>query len=615
MYLILEPEGKRIRFRAGATLQEILAEHNLFFAHPCGGRATCGHCRALFKEHAPEPTAPEKKWLTEEQLALGLRLSCCTHPVDGSIISLVGAEQTKFVFALGDDTHSPITINPLVKKITLDLELPTLEKQGDYLERVLEQLHLNEVEFEQPIPDVPVGVLEQLPDAVQKHQGLVTATCNARRIIEIEPGDTREEFLGVAIDIGTTSVAARLIDLNTGSILAQAATLNSQSNLGVDVINRIEYCHHTLNGLQILQEKILADLQSLTATLLQQSGTDPESIAQVTLVGNPTMTHLLLGVDPRSIAVSPYTPVWTRMVHLPARELILLLSSGCEAVVGPAVSGYVGSDVLGGVIACGMDQTDELTLLVDVGTNGEMVLGNRERMFAAASPAGPAFEGAQISCGTWAAPGAIDHVIINETVDLHTLEDLPPIGLCGSGLLDVTAELLRLGLVTPMGRMKSKEQLGAIPDFLLEHMHEINQQPAFFLADSQFGPLHLTAQDIRQVQLAKGALQSGIAILMKEMGVTADDIKQIYLAGAFGQKIIKSNLRRLGLLQEMDEGRIRSVGNSALAGAQLMLVSREHLKRLEQLKKQIRYIELSGYPGYMDTFADALQFPQGEEKG
>ncbi len=613
VYVTLEPGGRQTGFQAGATLREILTEHDIFFAHPCGGRGSCGHCRVEFWQDAPRPTKAEQQRLSKEQLARGVRLSCCTQPKDGSVVTLIGAEQSQFAFDLGEELTVPVTVDPAVSKLTLNLPLPTLDNQGDFLARAMEQLRMNGVAFEGETPRIPRALLSRIPASVQARQGLVTLTYDGQGLVEWEPGDTREQFRGMAIDIGTTTVAARLVDLHTGTVQARSATLNSQSSLGVDVINRIEHCRRDPQGLHRLQEQIQDDLRSLLKRLLADAAAAPETVAQVTIIGNATMMHLLLGVDPLSIALSPYTPVWTRTLRVSSETVGLSLASGCEAIIGPAVSAYVGADILAGVIASSIAEQEKMSLLIDVGTNGEIVLGNRKRLMAAATAAGPAFEGAQISCGTWAAPGAIDQVVIDDSVQLHTLEEAPPIGLCGTGLVDVTAALLRHGVVHPGGKMLKREDIAQLPAHLADRLTQVNGQPAFYLADSQGEPLHLTAGDIRQVQLAKGALQAGVKILLQEMDITFQDIEQVFLAGSFGQKLQVPNLQRLGLLAEIDPAKIRGIGNSALAGAQLMLLSKAHRRRMEELRGQIEYVELSAYEGFADAYSDALPFPTGEE--
>lgn len=611
MELILEPKRLKVDYEPGGTLQAILAAHGVFFPHPCGGRGACGQCRVRFIEGAPEPTAVEIKHLTAEQLAQGVRLSCACLPAGNAVVELVGAEQNQFVFELGEEAAVPVTIEPEVRKLSLRLQMPTLEEQGDCLSRIVGQLLLNGIDFETLGPHIPPDLLARIPGAVQAGQRLVTVTFDHDGLVEIEPGDTREQLYGIAIDIGTTTLAARLMNLNTGERLAWIARLNSQSSLGADVVNRIEYSRNNHGGLEALQRRVLDDLHAMVEEALDEAGVAARHVGQIALVGNPTMMHLLLGVDPLSIALSPYIPVWTRSLRLPANQLGFHLASGCKALVGPAASAYLGADILAGVVACGMDLDDRLTLLIDVGTNGEMVLGNKDRMVGASTAAGPAFEGAQIICGTWAAPGAIDQVSFDGDLRIHTLQNKPAIGICGTGLVDVTAELLRTGAVTPMGKMHGPSETDRLPAPIAARLRTLQGQAACYLAGSEKAPLCLTARDVRQVQLAKGAIQAGVAILAREMGVAVEDIDQIYLAGSFGQKLCVPNLQRLGLLRECDPARIKAVGNSALAGAQLMLLSREYNRRLEQLHHTIRYVELSSHPAFTDMFTEAMVFPEG----
>jgi uncharacterized 2Fe-2S/4Fe-4S cluster protein (DUF4445 family) len=320
-----------------------------------------------------------------------------------------------------------------------------------------------------------------------------------------------------------------------------------------------------------------------------------------------------LGVNPASIAETPYTPVWTEMLQVPAGELGLNLAAGARALLAPCLSGYIGGDVLCGVLMSGMDQSGETSLLIDVGTNGEIVLCHQGKMVAAATAAGPAFEGAQISCGTWAARGAIDRVYAEDgSLGVHTLGDQPPIGLCGTGLVDTTALLVQQGVVNFAGKMLSPEQVDHIPEYLKSRVKLMDNQPAFELEHTPDGRvIQLLARDVRQVQLAKGAIQAGVEILCRESGIAFSEIDKVYLAGSFGKKIVVENLQRLGLLHGIAPEKVLPIGNSSLAGAQMLLLSEQLQERIERLRQNIRYIELSSYAAFTEIFADCMLFPEG----
>ncbi len=384
------------------------------------------------------------------------------------------------------------------------------------------------------------------------------------------------EGLGVAVDVGTTTIAAYLV--RDGLTIDCEAALNPQRSIGADVITRVDYAINHEDGLSFQSTQVRRKIDEMIRAMALRQGVAPAELRLVTLVGNPIMTHILSGIDPRTIAVAPYNPAYHEAFY--ARGLIACAPQA-ENFVGGCVAGYVGSDTIAAVMAAEMDRTDGISLLLDIGTNGEIALGGRERMLCCAAAAGPAFEGAHIKYGSRAVDGAIDRVWVEDgQVNCHVIGEGPAKSICGSGLVDAVAALLELEFIDETGRM---------------------EEPEIELRDG----VTITQKDIREVQLAKSAISAGIETLMNEMGVKEADIDRLYLAGGFGNYIDKRSACLIGLLPQGLEDRVMSVGNAAGAGARLMLSGGA---RAEALRKHMAYIELSGRKGFQDLFAERMLF-------
>ena len=384
----------------------------------------------------------------------------------------------------------------------------------------------------------------------------------------VTPDGTGDYVL--AVDIGTTTVVAYLLDGHTGALLSRSSAMNPQSQFGADVISRIEYALQ--GGGEELSGCIRDCLRELTAEAADKAGISPDAIAHAAIVGNTAMHHLLLGIDPKPLVTPPYMPaVYDAIERDKARIL-------------PNIAGFVGGDTAGCMVATRFDELEDLTLLIDIGTNGEMVLGDKRRRIACSTAAGPAFEGAKISCGMRGANGAVDHVTLeNGEVKYHVIGDELPEGLCGSGLLDLVAVLLDAGVIDESGRMEGKK---------------------YDLCDN----VTLTQKDVREVQLAKAAIRAGIELLAKQLGVQVADIKTVYLAGAFGNYMDPASACRIGMIPPVLVDRIKPIGNAAGEGAKLCALSREMFAYSQRLVKNTEFLELASLPDFQDTYVDALEF-------
>jgi uncharacterized 2Fe-2S/4Fe-4S cluster protein (DUF4445 family) len=408
-----------------------------------------------------------------------------------------------------------------------------------------------------------------------------------------------------------------LLNLNNGATESITSLLNKQAPYGADVISRISYSTLEADGLAELQDKIILTVNTIIHHLLSEAAVQPSEVYEAVIAGNATMLHLLLGLTPEAIGVSPFIPVTEDLLQVSAHELHLDIHPQAQIHFFPHLGAYVGGDLVGGLVATGLAQEEGMRLLVDVGTNGEIILGSAARTVATAAPAGPAFEGAQIKCGMRASEGAIEAVRITpNSVELQVIGDVPPLGICGSGLLDIVAQLRLVGLLEPSGRFVSHEEARQIvsPDIAARLTVDENDVRVFVLAtpaESGTGKsIVFTQRDIRELQFAKGAIASGIEVLIHELGITADDLVEIYLAGSFGSYINPQSARIIGLVPPIPVERIKAVGNAAGEGAKMALLSFRQREVARSMADRVEYHELSGRADFNDSFIAVLQFPE-----
>ncbi|MHC4477157.1 MAG: ASKHA domain-containing protein [Planctomycetota bacterium] len=417
---------------------------------------------------------------------------------------------------------------------------------------------------------------------------------------------------GVAVDIGTTTVVAVLVDMTNGQQVATCADLNPQSQYGDDVVSRMSYAQDDAK-LAELHNIIVTRVNELIGRLCQQAGIEAQQIYEVSVVGNTTMNHIFLKLPVKQLGQAPYQAFSLDAHDVGADELGLQISAAGNVHTVENIAGFVGSDITAVALATAIDDADDLTLAIDIGTNGELVLGTGEKLYAASCAAGPAFEGARITCGSRATEGAIEAVFVNDDdIDLDIIGGGPPHSICGSGLIDAVAVMLNLGVIDSTGRFVEPEELAErLPPAILARLVERDDQPAFILAqdrDSDARQVFLNQRDIRQVQLAKAAIRAGTRLLQKKIGATDDDIQHILLAGAFGNYIRAESALRIGLLPEVPVERIRFVGNAAATGARMILLSQAARENARELARKIQYIEIAHTPDFADIFAEAMTF-------
>jgi uncharacterized 2Fe-2S/4Fe-4S cluster protein (DUF4445 family) len=459
----------------------------------------------------------------------------------------------------------------------------------------------------------------QIPPSSQPavhHQILMQGECE-NKPCDFEPDAAAMDTLAVAVDLGTTTLVAALLDRHTGEERAVVSQLNPQTQFGDDVLSRIHYARQNLAGLRRLQQVVMQATDEMIGELCRQADVSRGRIREVVFAGNTTMQQLLCGIDTRSLGEAPFRAAGKKSLTLPAALLGLHVHPQGNGYVMPVIGGFVGGDTVAGILATGMTETDGPALLVDIGTNGEIVLWAGGKLIAAATAAGPAFEGARISCGMRGCTGAIEKVVVNESrLQIHVIGHVAPTGLCGSGLIDAAAELLRHKLLTPQGRLLTPDQLpNDVPADLAERVVVHDEQAAFRLVSAEESgcgrPILLTQRDLRELQLAAGAIRAGIVLLLRRVGLESTNLQHIFIGGGFGNFIRRSNAQRIGLLPgEVEHRRIRYMGNTSLAGARAAALSHQARKVAEELAQRTQHVDLSTDPAFSDVFADAMLFPE-----
>ena len=443
----------------------------------------------------------------------------------------------------------------------------------------------------------------------------VTAVIVDDVLIDVQPGDTTARLYGIAFDLGTTTVVATLLDLTTGTPLAVASMLNKQQPFGADVITRISAIMMDPTALGTLARLAHETLAELTTEVCAQAGVDPAEVCEVAIAGNATMTHIALGIDPEPLGVAPFIMAARQLPEVLAADLGLPVHPRARAFMFPAFGAYVGGDITAGLIASGMDRDSRIRLFIDIGTNCEIVLGNRDWLLATAAPAGPAFEGAAIRCGMRAADGAIEVVSMTpDELELRVIGDAEPAGLCGSGLVDAVASLVSVGLLDCSGRFVPEEDAARLAPGLAAAADHARQGAGVRAAlagraGDVAQSIYLSQRDVRELQFAKAAIATGWSILLEEAGLEPGDIQQVLLAGSFGSYLSPASAIRLGLVPQLPVLRVVSAGNVAGEGAKMALLSVRERAGALALLEEVRYVELSDRTDFNDAFVDQLQFP------
>jgi uncharacterized 2Fe-2S/4Fe-4S cluster protein (DUF4445 family) len=589
--------GLRVPARPGATLLELAGQAGLGLEAGCGGKGLCGKCRVRLTGEFP-PLDEAQARLLGQEARQGLRLACQTEMPRGGVVWVPQESLQKRQVILTAGTDTDLELDPAVRRLELRVPPASLREPRAAAQRLAEELRT-------PALDVPLEVLRALPQALGAPEGLVTATLwQGRRVLEVSAGRAPAS-LGLAVDLGTTTVVAYLLDLADGRPLAVEAAMNPQVMRGDDVISRISHACQDPAHLAELAGLAVACLNQLSRQACHSAGVAPRRILECVVVGNTAMHHLFLGLDPSGLAAAPYAPVLGASLDLPAARLGLELAPLANLHLPPVKAGFVGSDAVAAALAAGADQVETSTLILDLGTNGEMILATPQALLCCSTAAGPAFEGGHIKFGMRGAPGAVERLALDpDTLEpsLGVIGGGAPLGLCGSGLVSAVAELWRAGALGETG--------GWNPALEHPRLRQGDQGREFVLAwaaqTANGQDLALTAQDLAQVQLAKGAIQAGARIMLERLGLAAPE--QVLLAGAFGNYLDPADALDIGLLPPVARQRVRGIGNAAGAGALMILASQRQRQRAQDLAQRLEYLELAALPGFLDRFLEGMAF-------
>ncbi len=576
----------------GTPIAVAAGSAGLVLRAPCGGKGTCGKCRIKLVSGLIKGTPLDD----------GSYLACQSFAQENATVDV--PEESRYysqkIMVRGLQRH--IQVKPNIRKTHIELKKPSLKDQTCDADRITYS-----IAAKVPTACIPTEILNSIPDIVRNADYDVTVVTDGNKVIAVEPGDTHNESYGVAVDIGTTTVAGMLLSIKSGTVLKSVSRTNPQSEFGEDVISRIDYANKH-NGQKELQQKIIGCLNEIIDELCQKTDIQPENIYEVTICGNTIMTHLLLCVSPQYIAQAPYIPVFRKATDTLLSKAGLHGNPNGNLHTLPNIAGYVGGDIVAGIISTGLHETEKIRVMIDIGTNGEIVIGNKHRILSCATAAGPAFEGARISRGMRGSPGAIDKVVIDQDVQVNVINDVPPMGICGSGLIDAVAEMLDAGVIDETGRIVEPEEYTGGLDSIRQRIVPGDAGFDFVLYADKKKEIRLTQKDIREIQLGKSAIRAGIEILIDEYGIQTSDVDEILLAGAFGNFIRRSKAKRMGLLPDIPTEKIIYVGNTASEGAIRTLLACGCRESAEAVSRKVEYIELSGRNDFQNKYVEYMMF-------
>jgi uncharacterized 2Fe-2S/4Fe-4S cluster protein (DUF4445 family) len=621
------PDNKTVEAEKDKTILSAAISAGVYINSSCGGDGVCGRCKVILRKG--QVLTQSSGRVTAEERKRGVHLACVTQVLSDleveipaeSRLNLEGLTQEEVNARLKKDYSEPEDIElvgefphkeefaflPLSKKIYLELPAPILDDTLSDLERLERQINRTQ---NITVQHTCLTNIKSLGELLRDSEWKVTATLGKRgdftEILFIEPQDTSHKNYGVAFDIGTTTISGQLIDLNTRKALGTKATYNKQAQFGSDVITRIMYAKER-DGLLDLHQAVVADMNEMIRELAGEHGVDLNDVTYVVCAGNTTMIHLLLRVDPTYIRKEPYVPTLNFVPVLRAQEVELRINPRGLLYCVPGIASYVGGDVTAGVISSGLYKQESLGVLIDIGTNGEVALGNRDFLISSAASAGPAFEGSGVSCGMRSARGAIQKVTIETKsldVSFSVIGTVRPLGICGSGYIDIIAQMLRSGILDKDGKIKEIKH---------KRIRQTEEGREFILvfkeASGSGKDIVITEADIENLKRAKAAIYAGISMLARHMELDFQKVDKIFIAGGFGTYLDMDNAISIGLLPDVERKKFLFIGNSSLSGAREIILSSDAVNAAEEVAKKMAYLELSVEPRYMDEYMAALFFP------
>ena len=636
--IVFQPSGRRGEIEAGKSVLEAARTLGVGIEAACGGARVCGKCRVIVEtgrfeklnlvssaDHVSPVGDVEKKFLTAEELSRGYRLACNAFLSGDLVVTVPEESRSAKQVILEKGRERKIEVRPAVKNITVTLPAASLSDFRDDRQRLLDAL---EKETGLKYLSVDYPVLKELPQILREGNWTVTATIwQEKEVIRVAPGK-RETSLGAAVDVGTTTLAAFLCDLTTGEVLAKASRMNPQIGYGEDVLARISYAASETDGREKLQASIIEALNALTADMTEKAGFLASDVDEMVLVYNTAMHHLALGLDPRYVGRAPFAPAASAPLDVKARDLGVNINPSGNVHSLPVEAGFVGADNMAVLLAEEPYNGDKIKLIIDIGTNGEIDLGNKNRLLSTSCATGPALEGAQIAFGMRAAPGAIERVKIDPLsyeprykvigqdewypvpCDRHpTVQKIGAQGICGSGVIDAIAAMHKAGVISQAGRINAKLDT---PRVRRGESGKLEYVLAWAKETAVSKDIVITQADIRAVQLAKAALYVGAEYLMEKLGV--DHVDEVILAGAFGSYIDKESAMAIGMFPDCDLSRVHAVGNAAGDGARIALLNVGKRREAAKVARRVEFVETAIEPDFQKKFMDAIAIPHAKAK-
>jgi len=604
------PSYRKIDVERGTTILDAAQRAGLNMNVVCGGQGKCGKCVVFIQSGRAEFDRQKYgRFFTEEELQKGACLACETTVMGDLHVTIPESTLIQEQKILMEGLDQPIDFRPSVKKYYVELQPPSLADPSPDLSRLLWGIQKSGGPVAEQMY-APLEVLREIPGILRHSDWKITGTIalvpGGYRLIDLQANDTSKRLYGAGVDLGSTTVVVYLWDLITGKIVSVASNYNKQISCGEDILARVNFARK--NGLTKLQSLAAESINQALTSASNTAGIDRDDIYEVVIAGNTVMTHMLLGIDPAYMIAEPYVPVVRRALSVAAGRIGITCNPNGGLFVFPAVSDFIGGDVIADILACGMAEREEISLLVDIGTNFEVVLGNNEWMFSCAGAAGPALEGGEVLFGMRANPGAIEKITL-DPVSLDpkysTINGIKPRGICGSGLIDLLAELLSCGVIDRTGRINMEIANPRIrknthfPEYVIAWAHETESTK----------DIVLTENDIKNLIMSKASIHAACVSLMKEAGVSRHEITTIYFAGAFGNYIDKKNATIIGLIPEINLDQIKNIGNGAVAGANIVLINRRARKTLDDIAHKIAYIELNAESSFMDEYTGSTFLP------
>jgi len=606
--ITVEPEGRILQCASTSSLLEIFREAGVQIRAECGGQGSCGQCKILVqaKSNVNKPSNQEKQLLTDSEILQGVRLACHTVAKESIKIMIPIESRISLRQIQTEGLETTTEIDSTITKRKVQVSKPTLHDLRSDRSRLLDALRDT---YDLSTLNLSYEALKKLPAIIRQTHGDLTAILwNNHRILDLEAGDTTETAFGYALDIGTSKIVGQLISLTTGQIATTHSIENPQIIHGEDVISRITYAASHEKGLQHLRDLVIDGINSLLSAACREADIQKSQIYEMTWVGNSAMHHILLGIPPLTLAVAPYTPAIKKSLDLSPKDLGIQINGGGNVHSPPLIAGFVGSDNVADLLSTQFKELRELSLLIDIGTNTEVNLGNQDGITCCSCASGPAFEGAHIRDGMKAVAGAIERVTIDSNtfdVQYQVIGNQPPVGLCGSAMIDVLAELVRCKIVDHTGRINQQVSQNRI--------RRRNESLEFVIAwdrdTSKNGDIVITQGDIRELQLAKAAIYTGCTMLLRHRQTSSNDIHRVYLAGAFGNYIQPENAIRIGLLPDINPEKVTLVGNAALSGARIALLSQKSRNKARQIAEEASYIELGADPAFNKALIASTYLP------